>query len=238
MKRLVGLAARLRLQPVAAPCPSARSPRPANRPRSGEPQPGAAASGSTIRRSSNKLLRVSSSGSNSNIQPMTSGSSRCHCSRGVTRVPTFRSALTSPLAARILTASRYAARDTCSRPLVSISPCRTSPGRWRPDTICRPMSRAITPGILRAFRPERALIPLKKGLTVIVIFSSPEAWPAIMSDNATGGNSAAGWREQGEREPVPSAPLARNQELGAPSPVFVGLLPGAAAITTRKEVVL
>ena len=66
----------------------------------------AAASGSTILRSSNRLTSNSRGGSLANIQPKTSGSSKCQFAVSVTRVPYLGRDWTSPFATKIRTASR------------------------------------------------------------------------------------------------------------------------------------
>src|SRR5450755_2082653 len=109
-----------------------------------------AAADSTTFLSSNKLFSTSESGSDSNVQTSTSGSSRCHLDFGLIRVPIFGRASTNPLAARIRTASRYAVRDTANRSLDRISPSSRSPGLYSPDTIAMPNVRAMDPCSLKA----------------------------------------------------------------------------------------
>src|SRR3954470_4966353 len=105
---------------------------------------------STALRSSNKLLSRIRSGSDSKVHSSTSGSRSAHLDWGLIRVPTFGRASTSPLAARIRTASRYAVRDTANCSLAAISLSRRSPGAYSPETMAMPSLRAIVPCSRRA----------------------------------------------------------------------------------------
>ena len=107
----------------------------------------AAASGSMIRRTSNRLATKAASGSSASCQASTSISCRRHSLRGrTTTVPRCGLAATSPLSASTFIASRTESCEIDSSEASSSELGRVVPGSRPPETMRRPMISAARNG--------------------------------------------------------------------------------------------
>jgi len=142
----------------------------------------AAASGSTIRRTSNRLRTKSASGTSAICQTSTSASSRLHSLRGLTTVPRRGFDETRPLPASTFIASRTERREIESSAAKSSKFGKVVPGGRPPETMRRPMISAAR------MRGRTPLVVASKSCTVLP--SSPSLSAGFSVPLRSGGNKS------------------------------------------------